>query len=68
MSYRFRLFGKGLRHSWEKECLSDTAMAHATQVARECARDGVYQGTAIRVIDDAGNEVAIVPVPKDACD
>ena len=39
-------------------------MAHANLVARECAKDAVYEGTAIRVMDDDGNEVAIVPVPK----
>ena len=37
-------------------------MAHATQVAREYARDRVYQDATIRVFDDLGNEVAIVPV------
>ena len=37
-------------------------MAHATQVARECARDSVYRDATIRVLDGDGNEVAIVPV------
>lgn len=37
-------------------------MAHAAQVAGECAKDSVYQGAAIRVMDDDGNEVAIVPI------
>jgi hypothetical protein len=62
MSYRFRLRGKGFRHSWEKECGSEVAMAHATQIAREFARDSVYQDATIRVLDGDGNEVAIVPV------
>jgi len=64
MAYRFRLRGKNLRHSWEKDCPPEGAMAHANLVARECAKDALYEGTAIRVMDDAGNEVAIVPVPK----
>lgn len=41
-------------------------MAHADQVARECARDTIYQGVTIRVMDDAGDEIATVPVPKKA--
>ena len=64
MSYRFRLRGNGFRHSWEKECRPEVAMAHVTQVAREYARDSVYQDATIRVLDDDGNEVAIVPVSK----
>jgi hypothetical protein len=64
MSYRFRLRGTGFRHSWEKECKSEVAMAHATSVAREYARDSVYQDATIRVFDDLGNEVAIIPVSK----
>jgi len=64
MAYRFRLRGKNLRHSWEKDCPPAGAMTHANLVARECAKDALYEGTSIRVTDDAGNEVAIVPVPK----
>ena len=64
MTYRFRLRGKNLRHSWEKDCPPERAMVHANLVARECAKDSLYEGTAIRVMDEAGNEVAIVPVPK----
>jgi hypothetical protein len=64
MSYRFRLSGNGFRHSWEKECPAPVAMTHANQVARQCARDDVYQGATIRVMDQAGNEVAFVPVTK----
>ena len=63
MAYRFRLAGKGLRHSWEKECHAEAAMVHAAQVARECARDTIYQGVTIRVQDDVGDEIAIVQVP-----
>ena len=49
MTYRFRLRGKNLRHSWEKDCPPESAMAHANLVARECAKDALYEGTAIRV-------------------
>ena len=63
MAYRFRLHGKGLQHSWEKDCRPEAALAHANQVAREYAKDDLYHGTAIRVVDNAGNEVATVPVP-----
>jgi len=66
MSYRFRLRGKGLRHSWEKECRPEAAIRHASQVAREYANDDLYHGTDIRVMDRDGNEVAIVPVSKKA--
>jgi hypothetical protein len=64
MTYRFRLVGKGLRHSWQKDCPTEAAMVHADQVARECARDTIYQDVAIRVMDDAGDEIATVPVPN----
>jgi hypothetical protein len=63
MSFRFRLHGNGFRHSWEKECKPEAAIAHATQVARAYARDSVYQDATIRVFDDLGTEVAVVPVP-----
>ena len=66
MPYQFRLRGRGLRHSWEKECQPDVAMMHARQVAREYANDDRYHGTDIRVIDHDGIEVAIVPVSKKA--
>jgi hypothetical protein len=54
--------GNGFGHSWEKECKSEAAMAHVTQVAREYARDRAYREAMIRVLDDDGNEVAMVPV------
>jgi hypothetical protein len=66
MSYRFRLRGNGFRHSWEKDCSTDIAVKHATQVASECAKDSVYQGAAIRVLDELGNEIAHVPVHPEA--
>ena len=66
MSYRFRLRGNGLRHSWEKECPAHVAIAHAVQVARECGMDSLYLGARIRVMDDAGNDVALVPVGSEA--
>ena len=66
MVFRFRLRGKGLRHSWQKECQQDVALTHAQQVAREYANDGMYHGTDIRVLDRDDNEVAIVPVSKEA--
>jgi hypothetical protein len=61
-SFRFRLNGKGFRHAWEKECPLHDALRHADLVARECARDGIYDGAAIRVVDDTGKEVAVLPV------
>jgi len=64
MSYRFQLQGRGLRHSWEKECRAEAALDHANQVARECARDETYRGVTIRVADKDGKEVATVPVPE----
>jgi hypothetical protein len=65
MAYWFRLAGKGLRHSWQKECRPEAAFVHADQVARECARDTTYQGVSIRVLDDAGDEIATIPVPDE---
>jgi hypothetical protein len=64
MSYRFRLGGQGLRHSWEKECPLQDALVHATEVAGECARDRLYDGASIAVTDDAGKEIAVVPVVR----
>ena len=66
MSFRFRLRGRGLRHSWEKDCQLDVAIRHARQVAREYANDDLYRETNIRVIDQDGIEIAIVPVSKKA--
>jgi hypothetical protein len=63
-SYRFRLNGKGFRHTWEKECRLNDALKHAEQVARECEKDATYDEAAIRVVDDAGKEVAVLPVTK----
>jgi hypothetical protein len=37
MLHRFRLRGKGLRQTWEKECPPEFAKAHAHQVVREYA-------------------------------
>lgn len=65
MAYRFRLQGEKLRHQWEKECRPEIALVHASQVARECARDKIYQGSAIRVTDRDGNELATVAVGAD---
>jgi hypothetical protein len=31
--------GKGLRHSWEKECVPTVALTHAEQLAREYANE-----------------------------
>ena len=62
MAYRFRIRGQGFRHSWEKECTLHVALIQASEVAVECARDGLYEGAMIRVADEAGREIAIVPV------
>jgi hypothetical protein len=64
MTFRFRLHGSKLRHTWEKECRREAALVHAEQVARECAKDKVYEGTAIRVTDPDGNEVATVAISE----
>jgi hypothetical protein len=63
MPCRFQLSGKGLRHSWQKDCPPTVAIRYAALVAREYAKDRVYHGTAVRVMDNAGNEVAVIPVP-----
>ena len=65
MAFRFRLHGKGLRHSWEKECRPEVAIVHVTQVAREYAKDRLYEGTVIQVVDNEGNDVTAVPIPVD---
>jgi hypothetical protein len=62
MAFRFQLSGNGLRHSWQKECLSTVAPRYAAMVACEYAKDPLYHGTAVRVIDRNGNEVALIPV------
>ena len=64
MAYRFRLSGNGLRHHWWKECRATDATRHAAQVAREYAKDGLYHGTVVRVMDDNGNEIDLIPVSK----
>jgi hypothetical protein len=64
MAYRFRLSGNGLRHSWQKECRSTDATRHAAQVAREYASDDLYHGTVVRVMDDNGNEIHVIPVSR----
>ena len=63
MLHRFRLRGKGLRHTWQKECPPELAKAHAQQVAREYANDDLYQGTDI-VVTKGETEVAVIPVSK----
>ena len=62
MAYRFQLSGKGLRHSWQKECPPAVAPRYAAMVAREYAKDPLYHGTAVLVTDRDGNEVAVIPV------
>lgn len=62
MTYRFKLHGKRFRHSWEKECERAAALVHAKQVARECAKDGVYAGSELLVTDAAGQKVASLAV------
>lgn len=64
MTFRFRLHGSKLRHSWEKECRPEVALVHAQQVAGECAKDKTYEGTAIRVIDPDGNDFATVAISE----
>ena len=64
MAYRFRLSGDGLRHHWGKECHFTDATRYAVQVAREYAKDRLYYGTVVRVMDDNGNEIDLVPVSK----
>jgi hypothetical protein len=64
MAFRFRVRGKGVKHSWQKECGRAAALAHAKQVAREYGNDGLYQRADIRVLDRDGNEIAIVPVAR----
>jgi hypothetical protein len=63
-SFRFRLKGNGIRHTWEKECPLHDALRHADLVARECAKDATYDGASIRVVDDTEKEVAVLPVSK----
>ena len=62
MAFRFQLSGNGLRHSWQKECLSTVAARYAAMVAREYAKDPLYHGAAVRVTDRDGNEVAAIPI------
>ena len=64
MAFRFRLQGKGLRHSWEKECAPKAALVHAEQVAREYANDDLYHGTTIGVLNESGDEVARIAVTE----
>jgi len=64
MAYRFQLVGKGLRHSWQKDCLPRVAARYAALVAREYAKDSLYRGTVIRAMNETGNEVVVIPVPE----
>jgi hypothetical protein len=66
IAYRFQLSGKGVRHSWQKECPPSVAARYAALVAREYAKDRLYHGTVVRVLDRNGNEVAVIPIPVDA--
>jgi hypothetical protein len=63
MMHYFQIRGHRVRYCWRKDCLRDTAMLHAAQVARLCARDPVYDGAVIRITDEIHREVAIVPIP-----
>jgi hypothetical protein len=64
MKYHFRLMGNGLKHAWQKDCWRlAAAMHHARQVARECARDELYRGVVIEVLDSTGQKIEVVPVP-----
>jgi hypothetical protein len=64
MAYRFEMLGKRLRHVWEKDCTTHAALKHAEAVARECARNKVYDEATILISDDAEGVVCKVPVPK----
>ena len=64
MKYQFRLNGNGLKHAWQKDCWRlGVAVRHARQVARECAREELYRGVVIEVLDSNGNTIEMVPVP-----
>ena len=63
MAYRFQLSGKGLGHSWQKDCPPTVVARYARLVAHEYAKDAVYRGAVISVMDDAGTEIAVVSVP-----
>jgi hypothetical protein len=63
MTHHFQIRGKRVRYCWRKVCLPDAAILHATQVARVCAQDRLYDGAVIRITDETHQEVAIVPIP-----
>jgi hypothetical protein len=62
MAHHFQLVGNGLRYSWQKECPPEEAVHHAKQVADEFAPDECYRGVSIRVTDDRGRELTVVPI------
>jgi hypothetical protein len=68
MSYRFKIVGRGFQHSLEKECDLQSAVVHASQVAKEYARDAAFQGATILVADEVGQQISIVPVATHSAD
>jgi hypothetical protein len=44
----------------------ETARAHAAKIASELAKETSYEGFAVSVTDEQGNEVAYVPIGEAA--
>jgi len=44
----------------------DTTRAHAAKIASELAKETGYEGFALSVTDEQGNEVAYMPIGKAA--
>jgi hypothetical protein len=63
MTHYFQIRGNRVRYCWRKDCLRDTAIMHAAQVARVCAQDPVYDGAMILVTDETHRDIVIVPIP-----
>jgi Domain of unknown function (DUF6894) len=47
---------------WENYPNLETARAHAAKIASELAKETSYEGFAVSVTDEQGNEVAYVPI------
>lgn len=62
MTFKFQIGGRGFRYTWQKDCQLHDALVHAGQVAGECARDEVYHGASVRVMEETGKDVAVLPV------
>jgi hypothetical protein len=51
---------------WENYPNLETARAHAAKIASELAKETGYEGFALSVTDEQGNEVAYMPIGEAA--